>query len=94
MITPSTIDPIKLPGKPALPVDADGSATIEATADYFEMDVRKLRGLIHSNASIHHPIGSLALGICYPWSVQRWMKWQEKLAAAKPPPSLNKEERT
>lgn len=85
-ITPASIDPVKLPGKPALAVDADGSATIEATAEYFGMDVRKLRGLIHSNASIHHPIGSLALGTCYPFTVERYLKRQERILAAQRQP--------
>lgn len=66
-------------GKPPLVTDADGSVSIEEAAAYFGCDIRRLRGWIHRNA-LHDPIGTLALNRVLAFSVERYLRTQEKRA--------------
>jgi hypothetical protein len=68
-------------GKKPLVLDKDGAVTIEVAAEFFDMDVRKLRGLIHGNEWMR-PIGGLKTGTVYPWSIDRYFYYQDKIATA------------
>lgn len=66
------------PGKVAPAYKGDGWWTIEEAAEYFDLDIRRLRGWIHRNV-LHEPVGNLAEGWVYPFSVERYLLIRAKL---------------
>jgi len=75
---PTLPDIAPRPGKPSLDVAADGTVTVEAAAEYFDCDAKRLRGWIFRN-QLHDPIGNLALGTVLAFSVERYLAQQAKL---------------
>jgi|HubBroStandDraft_3_1064219.scaffolds.fasta_scaffold38336_3 hypothetical protein len=57
------------PDKPRIAVAEDGEAGIAEVAAYFDIDVKRLRGWIFQKIN-DGPIGDIATGRCYFWSVQ------------------------
>ena len=68
----------KRPGKTAPVVDEYGYASIEATAAYFDMEPKRLRGYVFRNEWMD-PIGDAVACTVYPFTVERFLAYQAKL---------------
>lgn len=58
----------------------DGYWTLEGACEYFDCDIKRLRGWIHRNDH-GDPIGNNAGNWVYPFSLERFLALQVKLLA-------------